>query len=271
MLVLEQHPPAEELEANARLLEQTDYPGRVIVMGLDQLGTEALQVYILTGRSDFSRDRVFEELPDGFKTKSPTKTQEEMDVTPNAALIYYKAIRNGIANDGDKWLHVVSNGAQTDSVFEGMIYEADLESAAKAAPTVDGIDLSKYEPDEPNNTPRITGAIDFYEEAATAFGLTIVRKDKHSGEPIYKTYGLPTIRHLAAGVGYVLQTYKGNGEPIPSFDQAPYAIELDRDVESTAQAIWAILNKGTRVALVAQAIDLQSGEVVDGYTIDIHS
>lgn len=264
--IFDTFPYAQNFEVNAQMLAENEYPGRVIVMGLDQLGTHALQTYALMGRSPDSRDRIFSEEQDGFRTTSPTKTEAEMAAAPNSKLIYYKAIRNG---DG---LHVVSNGAQTDPIFDALTdLQVDLEQASIAAPEVDGIKLSRYEPDDPNFTPRITGVVDLRASAPTSFGMTEVRKDIDSSVPVYNSYKHGTVQDVTPGVGYVIQTYNGNGNPLPSFDRKPYAIELGKGVEDTAKTIWGLLNKDNRVALVTQAIDLASGEAVDHYMIDIHS
>ena len=254
-------PTAEAIEASQVALEANEYPGRVLIQGLSAYGNMALQVYALMGRSEGSRNRIFVEedtgIADnhGIRVTAPDKTPEEMAETENAALIYYWAMEHY------EDTHVVSNGAQTGHILSALMVDqrVDLLEAVQSAPTIDGVDLTLYEPDSPNNTPRISGVINLHAKAADRFGMAIVRKEPVSRVPIYSSYKMPQQyppATLQPGVGFGLQTYNGNGSPLPSFDQAPYPVALGEDVEDTAHAIWGLLNRDNRVALVVKGIDL---------------
>jgi hypothetical protein len=66
---------------------------------------------------------------------------------------------------------------------------------------------------------------------------------------------------MRPGVGYAIQTYSGDGNPLPSFESDPYAVHLGRGTLDTAINIWNCLNVDNRVAIVVQAIDLSTGQL----------
>lgn len=251
-------PTASEIEAGKRSLQENEYPGRVLIMGLGSAGCVAIQAYALTGRSKGSRNRIF--VPTGaggkdIRVEAPDMTPEQMSAVEKAELIYYKAM----ADNGG--IFVVSNGAQTEPILEGMLYGRRMASAVREASTVDGVDLSMYEPDAPNYTPRITGVIKNDDIAKTQFGLSVVRRNPRTNAPVYSNYWAPNFRDFEPGIGFGIQTYKGDGDPLPSFDQQPYAFPIAETAAETADGLWRVLNKANRVAVVVRSIDLLSEQV----------
>jgi IMP cyclohydrolase len=245
-------------------LRSNEYPGRVAMMGIGLDGDIALQAYAIMGRSEESRDRIFVQDGTSIRTTAPRKTPEEMAATKNSNLIFYRAL-GSVGN-----VHVVSNGAQTDPILDDILYGFSLEEAARQAPTVKGtdledIDLAAYEPDSPNFTPRITGVIDLRPSTPTPFGLAVVSKNQETGEPDYAVY-TTDLDELESGVGFGVQTYNGNGNPLPSFDREPWAIPFGRNTVDTAHMLWNTLNSENVVSLAVRAIDLETGEAV-GTTI----
>lgn len=259
MTQLEAIPSDLELWGGLDDLAQNSYPGRIAIMGMSSDPSQLQIAYALTGRSEGSRQRIF--VDEGYgcvRTVAPGKTEEEMAQTKDAELIYYQATRSA------EGIYVVSNGAQTGPVFDCISAGADLEEAVKAAPTLDDIDLSKYEPDAPNYTPRITGVIDLRPEAPTPFGLAIVRKQSDSDDPEYDFYEMEDGETMpSVAVGYGVQTYAGNGDPLPSFDREPFAFPLSDSADNTAQRIWYALNSERRVAVVVHSIDIQENRVAE--------
>ena len=51
-------------------LENNTYPGRGIVIGKSADGKKAVFAYFIMGRSENSRNRIFEETPDGIRTRA---------------------------------------------------------------------------------------------------------------------------------------------------------------------------------------------------------
>ena len=90
-----------------RLLSENAYPGRGIVLGMDDRGENAVIVYFIMGRSENSRNRVFVEKDGGIITRA---FDESKMVDPS--LIIYAPVRLF----GDSV--VVTNGDQTDTVVE---------------------------------------------------------------------------------------------------------------------------------------------------------
>ena len=253
MAAFDLNPSAETLENNAQRLRENEYPGRLIAMGRGA-GNLIIQAYALMGRSDSSRDRIFVAGRDGVRTTSPSKSRSEMMSDPSAALIYYRAM----ARFGG--VHVVSNGAQTSSVLQNIHTSDPLEKATKLTGKLNNIDLSIYEPDNPNFTPRIAGVIDIRSNAPTPFGLSIVRKDPDSEKAIRSSWEEADFSKLKEGVGYCLHTYKGDGNPLPSFDSDPYPIPFGASADSTTRSLWGLLNIDNRVAIVGTEIHIPGPE-----------
>ena len=59
----------QTMDLNTLLAENT-YPGRGIVLGLDETGKKAVAAYFIMGRSENSRNRVFVEKDGGIITKA---------------------------------------------------------------------------------------------------------------------------------------------------------------------------------------------------------
>lgn len=271
-MVLDTVTTREILQTNEEALRQNEYPGRFIAMGVNEAGTEVLQAYALMGRISGSRNRIFEEDVEGIRTVAPTLTPKEMVQQPMAELIYYRAMRGAIGN------HIVSNGAQTDPVFwrtlPGSPWNTlQFEEAIDEAPILNGVSLNEYEPDEPNYTPRITGQAKRYscthsEDLGLSWGVIRrgIRFDRTGKSLPVTTTWHASVHDILPGVGYAIQTYAGNGDPLPSFTDEPYALPFTETREELAHNLWAMLNADNKVALVTKSIDIASGEST-GYTI----
>ena len=122
----------DELKANA-------YPGRGIVIGKSADGKKAVTAYFIMGRSVNSRNRVFVEDGNGIRTQAfdPSKLED-----PH--LIIYAPVRVL----GNKT--IVTNGDQTDTIYELMNQQQTFEQALRTR---------EFEDDAPNYTPRISGII----------------------------------------------------------------------------------------------------------------
>jgi IMP cyclohydrolase len=271
MPVFNLYPNQDKIDRGRARLEYSEYPGRVIIMGLSAAKC-AIQAYALTGRSDKSRNRIFREIVEdkdviGVQTVAPDMTEEEMAAVEGSDNIYYQAM------DDIDGVYAVSNGAQTTHVVDYLTSQLvhlksafNLAAAVRAAPTIDGadrskVDLSKYEDDD-LATPRITGAF-FNRETKSPFGLSIVRKalpkDKavDPNSPIYTTVQGPNLRDLNEGVGFGLQTYSGDRADPKSFTENPYPFPLGESAEEIALDIWNVLNKDTKVSVVVRSVGLK--------------
>lgn len=224
-----------EAAENMETLRKNPYPGRGIVMGMSENGNHAIQIYWVMGRSENSRNRILVE-ENGVVRTEPFDASKVQD--PN--LIIYTAIREV------QGIHLVSNGDQTDSVADVISYGGDFEHALTGR---------TYEPDAPNFTPRISA---MYFNSAKPFKFSSIRKNPDgSTEPIRDLHRPEPTN----GIGYVIHTYKGDGDPLPSFDQAPYPVPLTGSLEEIAATFWDALNAANRVALAAKSIDTRTGTV----------
>ena len=96
-------------------LKENSYPGRGIVIGKSADGTKAVAAYFIMGRSENSRNRIFVEDGEGIRTQAfdPSKLTDP-------SLIIYAPVRVL----GNKT--IVTNGDQTDTIYEGMDRQGNL-------------------------------------------------------------------------------------------------------------------------------------------------
>lgn len=217
------------------ILTNHAYPGRGIVLGRSADNTKAVIAYFIMGRSENSRNRIFEATEDGIRTKA---FDESKMVDPS--LIIYHPVR--VVN-GDT---VVTNGDQTDTVrdfiLEGKSYIEALRTRC-------------YEPDPPNYTPRISGIV----TKQGAYCLSILKSA--DGNPdcnhrYFYEYDAPV-----AGTGHFIHTYQENLNPLPSFEGEPRKIVVDApNAKAWAEEIWSNLNEDNKVSLFVQYIDLATDE-----------
>ncbi|MEK9195995.1 MAG: IMP cyclohydrolase [Patescibacteria group bacterium] len=217
----------EEHAVNESALKDNSYPGRGIVMGVNSAGTHFVQVYWLMGRSDNSRNRIFV-LEDG---SVKTKAYDESKVEDPSLIIYDAMIE---INDN----HIVSNGDQTTTIVDFLNKNKTFEDALKTR---------DYEPDAPHFTPRISGI--YYPDQSVK--MSIIRKDNdHTDRDVFNFKADDLLR----GTGYCMHTYKGDGDPLPSYDTAPFAVSLFGSVEENANKFWSLLNPENRISLVVKSI-----------------
>lgn len=228
--------------ANLDVLAGIDYPGRLLVVG-KTAGGLATQVYAVGGRSDGSKNRILVKDDNIVSTEAFDKTKSVGD----PKLTIYDAMRRVGTQ------HIISNGDQTGTAIQ---YARCGLSFKKA------MQRRQFEPDKPNYTPRITGFSDIQPaEGQPSFGLSLTRRNPLTGGPLRSFYmegddGLA----LEPGTGLCLHTYRRNGNPLPSFDEAPFVIPVEESAADTAQMLWERLNPDTRVAIAAKTIDA-SGQV----------
>ena len=222
------------------LLSQVSYPGRGIVAGKSPNGKYAVTAYFIMGRSVNSRNRVFTATEDGIKTEAfdPSKLSD-----PH--LIIYNAVRMiGTST-------IVTNGDQTDTIYDLMSQGQTFDEALMTR---------IYEDDAPNFTPRIS-AILYIDGGEFKYEMNTMLYN--GGEPNTQ----PSCDHINYSyskpencIGHYIHTYKGDGNPLPSFDTKPEQIETDDDIDSFTSMIWDNLNEDNKVSLFVKYIDIATGE-----------
>ena len=240
-------------------LSRVSYPGRGIVLGLHENGIQAAMLYFIMGRSENSRNRVFAEDGDGIRTKAYDESKMK-----DPSLIIYHPVRVHGNNT------VVTNGDQTDTVFE----ELKKENAVTFYDSVHAFDTAlrtrEYEPDEPNFTPRISGIV-HAEGGKAAYALNILKADTSSvacGDT-FPSRGrqIPCLRFTfeyaepVAGCGHFIHTYDGDGNPLPSFTGEPECVKITGDLDSLANEAWEALDTDNKVSLFVRLVDLATGKV----------
>lgn len=225
MLSLEQ-----ELKANS-------YPGRGIVIGRSKDGRYAVTAYFIMGRSSNSRNRIFVEEGEGIRTEAfdPSKLEDP-------SLIIYAPVRV-LGNRT-----IVTNGDQTDTVYEGFEKGLTFEEALRSR---------EFEPDAPNYTPRISGVMQV-ENGSCRYAMSILKSNDGDGASCLRyTFDY---ENPAAGEGRFIHTYMHDGTPLPSFAGEPKKVEISDDMEAFTEMLWNSLNEENKVSLFVRYIDIATGE-----------
>ena len=216
-------------------LSGNPYPGRGILLGCSSDGRRAVIAYFIMGRSENSRNRVFEITEDGIRTKA----FDESRMT-DPSLIIYHPVR---VVDGTT---IVTNGDQTDTVADAF---------RSGGSWVRALRTREFEPDGPNYTPRISGMV----RPDGSYRLAILKSA--DGNPaccrrFFYEYDAPI-----AGQGHFISTYQTDGDPLPSFEGEPRTVELgDETAAALADRLWNSLNADNKVSLFVRTIDLTTGQ-----------
>ncbi|WP_127588444.1 IMP cyclohydrolase [Paenibacillus koleovorans] len=225
-------------QPNIERLEGNRYPGRGIIIGLTPDATRLVQVYWIMGRSENSRNRVFIAEENGFlrtEAKDPAKLSDP-------SLIIYYPLRHTATG-----AHIVTNGDQTDTIYEALNGGGTFEQA---------LATRTYEPDAPNYTPRISGIVDL-KDPQFAYKLSILKTNQ--GDPAQTVRNFYTYEKAIAGYGHLIHTYSADGDPLPSFTGEPTLVTLQDDIGATAKFYWEKLDEANRISLLVKSIRLSDG------------
>ena len=225
-----------ELLSLEKELKENSYPGRGIVIGRSQDGTKAVTAYFIMGRSENSRNRVFVEEGKGIRTQAfdPSKLTDP-------SLIIYAPVRV-LGNRT-----IVTNGDQTDTIYEGMDQELTFEQSLRCR---------EFEPDAPNYTPRISGVMHI-ENGNYDFAMSILKSN--DGDPDSRHRYTFAYENPKAGQGHFIHTYMHDGDPLPSFEGEPKLVEISDDMDAFTDMLWNSLNEDNKVSLFVRYIDIQTG------------
>lgn len=223
-------------KSNILDLAMNSYPGRGIVVGLNEAGTHTVQVYWIMGRSPNSRNRVFKSDSSGRLYTDPADASKMKD----PSLIIYNAMR-----EADPY-YVVSNGSQTDTVIKNLNHEPF------------SLDLSlsewQYEPDKPNYTPRITAVSRLFRDGRSGIIMSVLRKSPFGDRCDRFAYDLNSI----PGFGFCITTYTGDGNPLPSFSGEPLLVPIVGGIEEVVNDYWEALDCDNRVSLAVKMIEIRT-------------
>lgn len=226
-----------EVKTMKERLEGNTYPGRGIVVGKSADGTKACAAYFIMGRSANSRNRVFTVKNDEVFTEPFDASKVE-----DPSLIIYAAVRQYENN------LIVTNGNQTDTIYEGLAAGKSFSQALTAR---------EFEPDAPNLTPRISGMLTF-DQGDFTYEMSILKSADAEGTGCNRfTYAYVPMN----GVGHFLHTYVCDGNPIPTFQGEPERVAIPNDMESFAREIWESLDENNKISLYVRYVDLATGKV----------
>ena len=225
-----------QIQSLSKELSATTYPGRGIVLGKSADARCFYIAYFIMGRSENSRNRIFEIDGRGIRTKA---FDESKMVDPS--LIIYAPGR--VCGD----VTIVTNGDQTDTIYDALEAGKTFEEALRSR---------TFEPDAPNFTPRISGVV---EPKADRYRLSILKSadgDPASTRRYFFDYDAPR-----PGEGHFIHTYQQDGNPLPSFEGEPVPVTIEGDLETFSWTVWDNLNADNKVSIFTRSIDLETGAV----------
>lgn len=240
-------------------LANMEYPGRFIIAGKSFDNKFLVVSYGITGRSPPSKARKFVEEKNTRVIRTEV-TDEEQLKKGSPALLMYPAV---VSIPGGAV--VASNGAQTkllytvlndmrgyggpDSYWAAHYVERAMKGPSFEHDTKDDrwIDITTFEPDAPNNTPRIS---------LIAFPLGacfyIVKNKGGIREDSFYPFDL-----YDKGKGRFISTYNGeNRNPLPAFIGDPLELRIPgANPKETTDAIFDSLNPDVRVAVATMYVN----------------
>lgn len=220
------------------LLSENSYPGRGIVVGKSADGKSAMFAYFIMGRSENSRNRVFERFDGGMRTKA----FDESKLSDPSLIIYNPYLQYG---DTD----IITNGDQTNTIYDGLNINRTVE---------DSLALREFEPDAPNYTPRISGVLEYdFVKNTFEYQLSILKSANGNPEVCNRYF---YNYEALSGVGHFIHTYKCDGNPIPSFYGEPEEVSIPNTAQQLAELCWNNLNEDNKVSLFVRCVPLDGSE-----------
>ena len=227
------------------LLSTNSYPGRGIVIGKSADGKKAMIAYFIMGRSENSRNRIFERFDGGMRTKA----FDESKLSDPSLIIYNPYLS---AKGGN--IDIITNGDQTNTIYDCINDGENIGYSFEAA-----CGKREFEPDAPNFTPRISGVCYYcFPRNTFVYKLSILKSANgrpESCQRFFYDYG-----EGENGIGHFIHTYKCDGNPIPSFYGEPEEVSLPNTAEELADVVWNNLNEDNKVSLFVREIPLDGSE-----------
>ena len=221
-------------------LSKNSYPGRSVVIGKSDDGKFAVVAYFIMGRSENSRNRIFEKFGDGIKTKA---FDDSKLIDPS--LIIYSPVRVY------KNKTIITNGDQTDTIHDFINNGDTFEKA---------LNTRTFEPDPPIFTPRISAMIELVDKTFS-FKMSILKSDNGNENSVLRyfyNYETPI-----TGQGRFIHTYECDGDPVPSFSGEPKIVAIGNDIDVFTNEIWDGLNEQNKVSLFTRFINLNDSTMQD--------
>lgn len=225
-----------QIDDIADRIRGNSYVGRGIVIGKSADGRSACSAYFIMGRSRNSRNRVFVEREGALYTEP-----FDVSLVEDPSLIIYAAVRQY-----ENRL-IVTNGDQTDTVYEGLAAGKTFSEALASR---------CFEPDAPNLTPRISGMLTFA-VGDFSYEMSILKSADAAGSACCRyTFSYPSL----PGLGHFLHTYVCDGDPIPTFQGEPERVRIPDSIDEFTASLWESLDADNKISLYVRYTDLATGK-----------
>ncbi len=220
------------------LLSENSYPGRGIVIGKSADGKNAMIAYFIMGRSENSRNRIFERFEGGMRTKAFDESK-----LSDPHLIIYNPYLNLADTD------IITNGDQTNTIYDYLKNGSNFEEA---------LHTREFEDDAPNFTPRISGILNYdFNNKNFKYKLSILKSNNGNPDACQRYF---YSYNPLDGIGHFIHTYKCDGNPIPSFYGEPEEVSLPNTAKELADLVWDNLNNDNKVSLFVRSVPLDGSE-----------
>lgn len=218
-------------------IRKVSYPGRGIVQGISSDEEYLIQLYWIMGRSENSRNRVFQADQGVLETAAA-----DPKLLQDPSLVIYEAMLE------TKPYYIVSNGDQTRTIHE------QIKSGGTFA---EALMTRDREPDAPNYTPRISAMIEM-SQGKIHHSFSIIKANPDCPEESLRHFFYRD--HIEPGQGLTLTTYQNDGSPLPSFNGEPYTLPLQGSPEDIMNTFWGALHEENKISLALKAISQNSGQ-----------
>jgi IMP cyclohydrolase len=160
----------------------------------------------------------------------------DLSKVEDPSLIIYEAMleRPGV--------QIVTNGDQTRTIHDAL---------ARGGSFVSALMTREREPDAPNYTPRISAMLDLG-GSAPAVQLAILTAGRCDPAATDRAFFCPA--PPAAGFGYGLTTYMGDGNPLPSYAGDPLLLPCTGSAAEILAAYWEALDDDNRISLAVKSV-----------------
>ncbi|HIH38273.1 hypothetical protein J4460_03905 [Candidatus Woesearchaeota archaeon] len=233
-------------------LHEMEYSGRGVTIGMTEQGHLFIG-YTLTGRSSSSQARRLK-IDEELKRIIIEVTDPVILSKGDPRLLVYDALaeyRGILFGSNGKQTGIIDDALQTvDKNTGGLVSMSITLDGAKSAGDIlasvfdgermiDGIDVTTFEPDAPNYTPRISGMVVDGPDSIDSYGaLHILKRSQGDGEfPCRELVAFP----LSHGIAHTITTYSGeNIIPLPSFRGLPLEATVHglTSADDLAQALF---------------------------------
>ncbi len=215
-------------------LKGKSYPGRGIFIGKSK--ENFVCSYFIMGRSENSKNRVFEETENGIRTKA--FCEEKLS---DPSLIIY----NPVINYKDKL--IITNGDQTNTIYDFLKEDKTFKQALKTR---------SFEPDKPNYTPRISAIV--YDDFT--FEMSILKSDEGDDSQCLRYFF--EYENLPVNTARLIHTYEDDGAVLPSFiGEAKKLSFKEEGIDEFANNLWDSLDSENKVSLYTHFINIKTKSV----------